>query len=64
MSDLLARLLSLLPESYSEKFVPVLIVDGYASFLKFCARETDSMQQDEHELYERWYKVSHPNFLI
>ena len=64
MSNLLARLLSLLPESYSEKFVPVLIVDGYASFLKFCARETDSMQQDEHELYERWYKVSHPNFLI
>jgi hypothetical protein len=64
MRDLLIRLLAELPESYSEKFVPIKIVDGYASYLKFCTRELDSLQQDEHELYERWYKVRHLTFLI
>jgi len=53
-----------LPKSYSEMFVPVEVVDGYASYLKFCARELDSMPQEEHELYERWYKVGRLSFLV
>ena len=64
MRDLLIRLLDELPKSYSEMFVPVEVVDGYASYLKFCARELDSMLQDEHELYERWYKVGRLTFLV
>ena len=38
------------------------VMDGYVFYLKVCARELDSMQQDEHELYECWYKVSHLTF--
>ena len=63
MRDLLIRVLAELPEIYS-KFDLIQVVVGYASYLKFCARELDSMQQDEHELYNRWYKVSHLTFLI
>ena len=49
-------LLAEVPETYLEKFAFIQVEDGYASYLKFCARKLDYMQQDEHELYERCNK--------
>ena len=57
MRNLLTNLLDALPANYVEKFTVIEVLDGYASYLKYCTKELDTMHQGEHELYKSWFKV-------
>ena len=58
MQTLLSALLEELPEEMAaERFNVDEILCGYSSFLKYWTKESDSMEQEDHEMYRAWYKV-------
>jgi hypothetical protein len=47
-----------LPELQAAKFEDVdLMLDGFSSFLKYRTKEKASMQVEDHEVFQSWFKV-------
>jgi hypothetical protein len=58
MRELLTQVVEELPELQAAKFEDVdLMLDGFSSFLKYRTKEKASMQVEDHEIFQSWFKV-------
>jgi len=56
--QLLISVVEELSELQAVKFEDIdLILEGYSSFLKYRTKEMASMQVQDHEIYQSWFKV-------
>ena len=57
MKSLLEDVLCRLSEVHEDRFDCDLMLDGYASYLKFKTKEQATVVVGDHEVYEAWHKV-------